>query len=570
MIGIITKGSDFRGLLDYLLKNEKQPQVLNSQMLGQNASELAKEFNAVAAVRADVEMTVRHISLSFAPNDVVGDKDKVKIVDRVMKAMGYENCQFIAIAHHRDDPGHDLIHEHEHLHIVANAVSVFGERVSDSWDRLKIQPILREIEREFGLTPVVSSTEKWSQKKTVKQETNPEQTGIELAKIVDLASATSKGSRAAEEQPDLQTWLERLEQEKIDVRFTLKQDGTVRGIAYLQAGQAFKGSEIGKTWKSVGGKIAIGSEDAQIMAVANIKSQQHRMNMSEVERQRFERAVMMSATALDGCERLKTGRIHIRREDQTITAYRMRPHKEILKAVQTEQGWDVIGQPNIDDKDLELLSKVSGIARVVEIKSVQSDVAKQDNSRLKPVAVIEMSEFYHPNKAELRNWQNGLKMYSEVSEQLSGLRQALLDDFLSLESFFKTKMYPEEMPENYSDRDVSISPEQKQYFDDLLELAKQQQYCPSKGELFNWFNQLPHDPLIVDLIREVGSELKAAYIAEDCMQGKPEPAILPDEYRSLDVKISMQGKESMDRLVQKQMQPELEQCQSLRSRSSLR
>jgi Relaxase/Mobilisation nuclease domain len=448
MIGTITKGSDFKGLLDYLLTEEKQPEIIKSQMLGENASELAKEFNDVAARRGNVELTVRHISLSFAANDVVNDSDKALIVDRVMEQMGYEDCQYIAIAHHPDDPGHDLIHEHEHLHIVANAVSVFGDRVSDSWDRLKIQPILRAIEQDFGLTPVISSTEKWAQK-TVAREAKLEKTGIELAQIID---------RAAEPQPDLQTWLDRLTQDHIDVRFSLKKDGNIRGIAYLREGRAFQGSEIGRTWKSVGGKIAIGSDDAETMAVANIKSQQHRMNMSEVERQRFGQAVMMSATALEGRVRLKTGRIHLKREEQTITAYRMRPHKEIFKAVETAQGWETIGLPKIDDKDLELLAKVSGMAPVEETQLVRID------REIDHWEVVESPEFYNPSKGEIFTWYKELAHHPDITKNLRVLAT-------ELKAVYMAEGVREEstVPDDYRSPDVAISMQEKELIDSLVQ-----------------------------------------------------------------------------------------------------
>jgi Relaxase/Mobilisation nuclease domain len=470
MIGNITKGSDFKGLLDYLLTKEKQPEIINSQMIGQNASEIAKDFNAIAAQRDDVELTVRHISLSFAPDDVVDNSDKALIVDRVMMEMGYKDCQYIAIAHHPDDPGHDLVHEHEHLHIVANAVSVFGDRISDSWDRLKIQPILRAIEKDFGLKQVVSSVDKWAQK-AVDRKAQVEKAGTKLTQIID---------RAAEQQPNLQTWLDRLEQQNIDVKFTLKKDGSVRGIAYLQGGVAVRGSEIGRTWKVIEGKIAIGPDDGRVMAAANIKSQQHRMNMSAVERQRFDRAVMMSTTALEGRERVKTGRIHLKREDKTITAYRMRPHKQILKAVETERGWEAIGQVKIDDKDLELLSKVSGIAQVAEIQAVQTDLVQPIGCRS-----IDKSE------SQIAPW--------EIVEA----------------------------PQSYS---------------------------PSRIELSNWFTALAHDRNITDDLQKVADKLREAYMSEDFMQGQPEPDTLPDDYRSLDVTISIEAKESLDSLVQETLE----------------
>ena len=146
MISRTTHGSNFKGLLDYLLNSDKRPEIIANYMFGDNPTDLAQEFNEVASLRPTTKLPVRHISLSFAPGDVVSRLDQESIVNRVMTHLGYDECQFIGIAHHRDDPGHDLPHDHDHLHIVVNAVDVYGQRVSDSWDRFKIQPILRDIE----------------------------------------------------------------------------------------------------------------------------------------------------------------------------------------------------------------------------------------------------------------------------------------------------------------------------------------------------------------------------------------------------------------------------------------
>jgi hypothetical protein len=43
-------------------------------------------------------------------------------------------------------------------------------------------------------------------------------------------------------------------------------------------------------------------------------------------------------------------------------------------------------------------------------------------------------------------------------------------------------------------------------------------------------------------------------MAEDFMQGQPEPDVLPDDYRSLDVTISIEAKESLDSLVQETLE----------------
>jgi Relaxase/Mobilisation nuclease domain len=347
LISNITKGSNFGGLLRYLLHESKQPQIVAPYMLGDNASDLAREFDQIANLLPTTRLPVRHISLSFAPADdgKVSDSDKEAIVVRVVAEMGYEDCQFIGIAHHRDDPGHDLPHDHDHLHIVINAVNLHGERVSDSWDRFKIQPILRGIEHDFGLQPVKNS---WEVTQEKIHTLNPDP---EISQLVD---------RSLDDYPNLETWLDRLQESQIDVRFALRKDNKVNGITYLQGGKAYKGNEIGASWNRVEQQVLISSDSLPLIRAANARSQEHRMDLSQIERQNFNRAAVMANMALKGRGQVKTGRLDIKRDGNTLTAYRMRPHRQILKAIETERGWEPVGYPNIDRVDLNLLVKLSG------------------------------------------------------------------------------------------------------------------------------------------------------------------------------------------------------------------
>ena len=345
MISRTTHGSNFKGLLDYLLNPDKRPEIIANYMFGDNPTDLAQEFNEVASLRPTTKLPVRHISLSFAPGDVVSRLDQESIVNRVMTHLGYDECQFIGIAHHRDDPGHDLPHDHDHLHIVVNAVDVYGQRVSDSWDRFKIQPILRDIERDFGLQPVKNS---WELKQEKVHKLNPAR---HISQLVD---------RSFENCPNLETWIARLEESQIDVRFALTRDDKVNGITYLQGGKAYKGSEIGMGWNAVERRVPIAPDSLPHIWAANAKSQDRRMDLDEIERQKFDRAATMANMALKGRERVKTGRLDIKIDGDTLTAYRMRPHRQILKAIETRGGWEPVGFPNIERVDLNLLVKLSG------------------------------------------------------------------------------------------------------------------------------------------------------------------------------------------------------------------
>jgi Relaxase/Mobilisation nuclease domain len=389
MISKTTHGSDFRGLLDYLLNETKQAEIISPFMEGDNPVDLAAEFGAVADLRPTTRLPVRHISLSFAPGDVVDKFDRASIVDRVMSEMGYQDCQYIAISHHRDDPGHDEAHDHDHIHIVANAVSMLGERVSDSHERYRIQPILREIEKEFGLKQVGNS---WDIKREKAQTIHPQtDLSIQIAKsLVDC--------------PDLATWLDRLAEDHIDVRFALRKDGAVRGVSFLKDGEIHKGSEVGASWAVVDEILKTSPTDLPLMTAANAKSQEHQLNLSPQERWEFERGVEMAMEALKGGDRFKSGRVDIKLDDQTLTVYRMRPHKQMLKASRTDEGWVPVGCPDLDKKDLDLLSKVSGV-------TVGTIPKFTPPAQIKTIPDWENPEYL---KWEKQKWDNEEAIYQEM------------------------------------------------------------------------------------------------------------------------------------------------------------
>jgi Relaxase/Mobilisation nuclease domain len=457
MISRTTHGSNFKGLLDYLLKPDKRPEIIVNYMFGDNPTDLAQEFNQVASLRPTTKLPVRHISLAFAPGDVVDRLDQESIVNRVMKHMGYDDCQFIGIAHHRDDPGHDLPHDHDHLHIVANAVDVFGQRVADSWDRFKIQPILREIERDFGLQPVKNS---WELKQEKIHNLNPD---LEISQLVD---------RSLEDYPDLGTWLDRLQESQIYVRFALRKDNKVNGVTYLQGGKAYKGSEIGASWNAVEQRVLTSSDSLPLIKAANAKSQEHPIDLGEIDRQNFDRAAMMATMALKGRERLKTGRIDLKRDGGTLTVYRMRPYRQIFKAIETQGGWEPVGCPNIDRVDLNLLVKLSGdkdgLAPILDEIDRSGALTQPDHLPVTLKQIIDIKNYYVKSpegraKPESVDAQEKFDIYKF---QLSQHGKALTGDpNLKLTSeFFKT----------FESKQVTLSAVDRANLDAALAFATEQ------------------------------------------------------------------------------------------------
>jgi Relaxase/Mobilisation nuclease domain len=347
-IAKISKGSGFRGVMDYLLDPDKRPHIISSCVFSSTPDNLAREFRLVANLRPSVTKPVRHYSISFASEDgLVDDSTKEAIAFRILDGLGYGECQFIAVNHHRDDPGHDYAHNHDHMHIVTNAVTVKGEYVTDSFDRFKIQTIIREAERDFGLREIKSS---WAVKHEKAQ-------GIHLD--CDLARNVAVSFN---DRPNLETWLGRLAQSDIDVRFNISKSDNVMGITYLSNEKSYKGSDIGASWAVVNDRVSVTAEDLPLMQSTNLNSQEKTVQLNKLDRAMFDRAVEMAVMKLGRDKKFKNSRADIKLDGDTLTVVRMRPHRLMLKAIQTQDGkWEPVGFPHVEKRDVEQLERFNGV-----------------------------------------------------------------------------------------------------------------------------------------------------------------------------------------------------------------
>jgi Relaxase/Mobilisation nuclease domain len=346
-IGTISKGTGFGGLFEYLLDVAKKPRIISSCVLNSDPTKLAREFRAVSNLRPTVRKPVRHFSISFAPEDgVVDDVVKEAIAFQVLDGLGYSDCQFIAIDHHRDDPGHDEIHDHDHMHIVTNAVTVHGRYIHDSYDQFKIQTILRKAEKYFELREIKSSWEVKKEKAT---------TIVESDIAQEVAQTLTKC-------PDLQTWLDRLKQLSISVRFNLSKTDHVMGVTFLKGGKSYKGSSIGAKLAIINERVLINSGDLNLMKATNIETQAQPAELDEIEWAMFDRTVEMALLKLGEDEKFESNRVKIKLDGDILSIHRVRPNKLMLKATIVEDGeWEPIGFPNIDKKDVELLERMNKV-----------------------------------------------------------------------------------------------------------------------------------------------------------------------------------------------------------------
>jgi hypothetical protein len=171
MIAKLKKNRNPRKALNYLLQTSKQARIIGGQVFGSQVDrligqpildpqtsskavdELSNLFQSHSYLNGYATGSVRHISLGFDPDDgYVSDENKIILANRLMEDLGFEDTLWVVIDHHRDDPKHSQIHNHDHIHIISHSLNIEGSYVNDYFDYYRIEASLRQSELELGLT----------------------------------------------------------------------------------------------------------------------------------------------------------------------------------------------------------------------------------------------------------------------------------------------------------------------------------------------------------------------------------------------------------------------------------
>jgi Relaxase/Mobilisation nuclease domain len=336
MIAKISKGSGFGGVVRYVLDKDKAHTMLDGakNCRGEDAGEIASGFQAIAK-RGNSRIPVRHYSIAFAHEDGEIDNDtKAEIVNRIMGEMGFGDCQYFAVSHDRDDPNHHEAHNHDHLHIIANAITPTGQRVPDSWDYHHLQRSLRGIEKDYGFRQVENSWEKARTPLPTKR------TDLQI-----------KIDQSLTDEPDLKTWIARLEAEGVNLRFRVTTRGCIQGISYVYEGELKKGGDIGAGWKSLSSKFGESPDHTKLAIASNTKTQSLPVTLRRHEQEQLVKMADLAVKKLRGQSKYKDKSVDIKLIDNILTVYRLRPSKRILSAKKGDNGqWTSIGVPDIDEK----------------------------------------------------------------------------------------------------------------------------------------------------------------------------------------------------------------------------
>ncbi len=226
MMAKIVKGSDFKGVVDYIIDKKKDTQIVASEgLFMENLETIAMSFNAQSRMNDKVTKPVGHIALSFSKEDELRLTNRIMagIALEYMERMGIKNTQFF-IAQHFDK-------EHPHVHIAFNRIDNNGKTISDRNDRFRSERICKELTKKYGLHFA-------NGKEQVKTDLlrEPDKTRYELYQILKTEVGRCRGWK---------TLLERLKRQGVDVQFKYKgQTDEIQGIVFTMNGYRFNGSKV--------------------------------------------------------------------------------------------------------------------------------------------------------------------------------------------------------------------------------------------------------------------------------------------------------------------------------------
>ena len=226
MMAKIVKGSDFKGVVEYILDKNKGTQlVMYEGLFIENNETIAMSFNAQSRMNDKVTKPVGHIALSFSKEDELRLTNRLMagIALEYMERMGIRNTQFF-IARHFDK-------EHPHVHIAFNRIDNNGNTISDRNERLRSTRICKELTQKSGLHMA-------NGKDNVKRERlkEPDRTKYELYDIL---------KKEVGRCGNWNVLVANMKRQGVEMHFKHKgQTDEIQGVVFTKNGYHFNGSRV--------------------------------------------------------------------------------------------------------------------------------------------------------------------------------------------------------------------------------------------------------------------------------------------------------------------------------------
>lgn len=243
MIAKQIKGIGFFGLVQYMSQkvNSGVGKLIDTNMLGVNPRELSKEFGIIRSLKPNLSKVVYHCALSIHPDEKLSDVQFSQIGQTFLNRMGFSDSQYLIYRHADRD--------HPHIHLISNRIDMNGKIVSDKWDYKRAEQVVRELEKEFGLKPVMPS-EKVLESTLSKGQLEKYKRTFEIPIKIQLQLIVKEVLVKASSMNDFTNMLA---EQGVTIKEHINSNNKVFGISYELDGVAFKGSALGKaySWNNI-------------------------------------------------------------------------------------------------------------------------------------------------------------------------------------------------------------------------------------------------------------------------------------------------------------------------------
>jgi hypothetical protein len=259
------KGNGFKGALNYNLEkvNKGVAKWLDTSFAQHDERTIMDEVKMIRVLRPNLAKYFYHTSVNFPPHENLKDGQMVTIAKDYLEAMGFDQHQYAIFRHFDAD--------HPHMHILVNRIGYDGTVLSDSKDYQRSEQILRKLEKQYGLTEVISSRQAKERAMTKNE--------LEMMKRTDEPSVKMKLQvtikNILSQKPTVEEFIKQLEAQGINVLFNQASTGFISGISYGHNGMQFKGAHLGNAYKWQAVKNAINYEqerDCTAIYQANIRT----------------------------------------------------------------------------------------------------------------------------------------------------------------------------------------------------------------------------------------------------------------------------------------------------------
>ncbi len=210
--------------------------VLSEDPNGPSEREVIYHLRSVTSAR-EAARPVVHIPIRTRDDEDLSEEQWLAVAERVRIEMGFDNCPWAAYLHNNEDR-----RDGQHLHLVVSRVSFDGEIVSDRNDRIRVMAIMRALELEHGLEPVLSGERSRSRAYPHNEEGRArDRELIMLRAQIDAAGANARTLRG---------FVERLEAAGVRAHLKISSNGHLQGASYqLEGSERFwKGSDLGRAY----------------------------------------------------------------------------------------------------------------------------------------------------------------------------------------------------------------------------------------------------------------------------------------------------------------------------------